>query len=325
MSNTIKELWDSFKSQIADRLANPFTGAFAVAWCIFNFRLLVVLIWIEPYRQKFAYIDSALYPTLTHWFIRAIIAPVLAAYAYLLFYPKATMWAATRYRRMQTQANNEMRAAQGEALMTRDEFREARNRLTLIESKLHADSAEAADRTSRQSDLIQKQRTQIEELKKQLEQQKESTERKSLATLGTASKPQTDLTLGDVLRSHPPVSSNKSVFSVVDANADNPIRTTSTLARRGISEKPPLPSFDEVAESKTKIDLLKALAHLDFGVAIEQLVSLVERTHTVVLHHLEVLTELGLVEKFMTETSDEEWRLTKQGRAFVVKNALVEP
>jgi len=122
MSDTIKELWDAFKGQLSDRLANPYTGALIISWGIINFRLLVVLVWIEPYQQKFTYIDSVLYPTLWHWALRAIAAPAFAAYAYLLLYPKATTWAATRYRRMQSQANNEMRAAQGEALMTHDEY-----------------------------------------------------------------------------------------------------------------------------------------------------------------------------------------------------------
>lgn len=216
MSNTVSELWDAFKGQLADRLANPFTGALVIAWCLFNFRLLVVLIWIEPYQQKFAYIDSVLYPTFWYWAMRAIALPIIAAYGYLLFYPKVTMWAATRYRRAQSQANNEMRAAQGEALMTREEHRQALAKFASIESQARSEIAESEDRLRRQDALIELERTKTREHKERADKLEN---RLAQLTEFSASNPSSSIgavvqkigipsPFTDALKAHPPGPAN---------------------------------------------------------------------------------------------------------------------
>lgn len=332
MSDTIKELWDAFKGQLTDRLANPFTGALTIAWCIFNFRLLVVLIWIESYQQKFTYIDTVLYPSLGHWGIRAVAAPIIAAYAYLLFYPKLTMWAATRYRRMQSQANNEMRAAQGEALMTQEEHRNARAQLARIESQLRADIAEGADRVKRQDDLIELQRVQINEhrvradrLEAQLAAKNDDPSKKSLASLGvtTPKVPHVGDAL-DALKEHPPGPADLSNYYSTDTQANSPIPPVAGLPKNSLiaSSVDPL---QDVINSEAKMIILKVLAQSGSGVEASKFRGMLQRSDTTVRHHLEVLEDLQLVE-FARDSDDEAvWYLTKQGRAFAVKNRLVDP
>lgn len=313
MSNTAKELWDSFKGQLADRLANPFTGALVIAWCLFNFRLLVVLIWIEPYQQKFAYIDSDLYPTFWHWAMRAIVLPIIAAYGYLLFYPKVTIWAATRYRRAQSQANNEMRAAQGEALMTPEEYREARAKLARIESQVRADIDESTDRLKRQDEVIEIQKTKLQEeknradrLEAQLEKLGESQPKKSLSTLG-----------GII-----PSDQNRPNSSSSDSMQANPASQTASLLEKMADSVNKQSGYMSVLNSDVQKNLLRWLAKENNPLENLDLARRIGKPNVTIQYHMEAMNELDLVNYGKSEGG---WYLTKEGRRFVVQNHLDEP
>ena len=165
---TWKEIWGGFKGHLADRLGNPFAGAFLFAWVAFNFRLLVVLFWIEPYGEKFKYIDEKLYPHLGHWVLRGFAVPVLIAYAYLFLYARCTTAAITYYRRMQSDANNQMRAAAGEALMSVEENQKAQLRLAKSEVRWQQDQTELNAALERQKELNNVQITEALEAQKRV-------------------------------------------------------------------------------------------------------------------------------------------------------------
>lgn len=168
---TLKEFWGGFRGQVADRLGNPFAGAFLIAWVAFNFRLLVVLFWIEPYREKFQYIDEMLYPHFGYWLLRGVVLPILGAYAYLFLYARCTTAAVAYYRRMQSNANNQIRAAAGEALMSIAENQKALLRLAQSEARWQQDQIELNEALERQKELNNAQTLEALEAQKKAAQQ----------------------------------------------------------------------------------------------------------------------------------------------------------
>lgn len=130
---TVKEFFNAIKGQLSERLANPFTGAFCIAWVIWNFRLLMVFVGKGTYQEKFLYIDTSLYPDWKFWAVRGVAIPMATAVAYLWAYPRATRWLAEDYRKQQTKANNLMKAAEGAALLSVDESRALRTKYTEAE------------------------------------------------------------------------------------------------------------------------------------------------------------------------------------------------
>lgn len=131
---TVKEFFEAIKGQLAERLANPFTGAFCIAWVIWNFRLLMVFVGKGTYQEKFAYIDLTLYPDWRYWAVRGVVIPAATAVAYLWAYPRATRWLAEDHRKQQTQSNNLMKAAEGEILLSVEESRDLRTRFAEAEA-----------------------------------------------------------------------------------------------------------------------------------------------------------------------------------------------
>ncbi|MEJ1162339.1 helix-turn-helix domain-containing protein [Variovorax sp. CCNWLW186] len=138
---TVKEFYEAIKGQLAERLANPFTGAFCIAWVIWNLRLLIVIAGKGTYQEKFAYIDISLYPHWGYWVLRGFTIPLITAAVYLWAYPRATRWLAEDYRKQQTKANNLMKAAAGEALLSVEESLALRTRFAEAEQAWKTDRA----------------------------------------------------------------------------------------------------------------------------------------------------------------------------------------
>ncbi len=340
MTDTLKELWAAFKGQLSDRLANPFSGAFVIAWSVLNFRLIVVFFWAEPYAEKFKYIDETLYPHLGHWLLRGFLVPVVLAYGYLLLYPRATMWSAAQYRKLQSRANNEMREAQGEALMTHEEYREKRRQLTEIQARLTAEAARIADEAASQTDLINSQRETIAELQAKLSAMEPTGESQPSGKVPEEEPAEPPVApshahsddaklLLDSLADHPPGPDKNLVLPVggaLDAEVGNPSPLVNYPEVHGRSPTPvQRDPLGELLNSSTKVALLKALTDSSVGHDTDELAAHVVRTVTTVVHHLEVMEDLGLV-SYSRESEDVgHWYLTKEGRAFVVEKELVQP
>ncbi|MFB2653443.1 hypothetical protein [Shewanella seohaensis] len=90
VSNTIK-------SVLNDRVSNPLTGSFLFSWCIWNYKILIILLSsMTPYEKNNAidiYIGTSIpflewNETLEYWLTNGIVFPLLSALAYIYLYPR---------------------------------------------------------------------------------------------------------------------------------------------------------------------------------------------------------------------------------------------
>lgn len=87
MLEAIKELLGAVRAHIQERAASPLTGAFVVSWCIWNFKLLLVVLGDGSYREKISFIETGLYGGSDQGILRGIVFPLLTALAYIFVYP----------------------------------------------------------------------------------------------------------------------------------------------------------------------------------------------------------------------------------------------
>jgi hypothetical protein len=82
----MKEVVDSLKKTLHERLASPFTGSFIVTWLIVNWRFILVILSGEKYSQKIIFIE-AIYP-LVWWknLFFLVLLPAAGALFYISFY-----------------------------------------------------------------------------------------------------------------------------------------------------------------------------------------------------------------------------------------------
>jgi len=88
----IRDLLESFRSYLRDRLANPLYVSFVIAWGVLNFRLLMVIFGDGSWKEKIEFIDTQLYPDLLGWAWRWFGSPFLVAVLFVLASPFIHRW-----------------------------------------------------------------------------------------------------------------------------------------------------------------------------------------------------------------------------------------
>ncbi|RYE00576.1 MAG: hypothetical protein EOP50_03555 [Sphingobacteriales bacterium] len=84
---TLKELLESIRLQASDRVSNPLTGAFLLAWPIVNFRFILVLVGDGEWMSKITYIEANLYPEWKLTLVNGLLIPLAFALFYVFLYP----------------------------------------------------------------------------------------------------------------------------------------------------------------------------------------------------------------------------------------------
>ena len=83
-----------------ERFGNPLVSAFAIAWAIWNFRLLLVLVGDGGWRDKIVYIDTKLMTEWWHWLLHGTTIPLAAALFWIYVLPPALRKIATDHEKM---------------------------------------------------------------------------------------------------------------------------------------------------------------------------------------------------------------------------------
>ena len=81
----LEEFEKSVKATLYDRLASPLIGSYVTAWCIFNYKVILIIFSDLQYTQKSEYIDALFAP----WWNYPVRYgfPLLWSAFYILFYP----------------------------------------------------------------------------------------------------------------------------------------------------------------------------------------------------------------------------------------------
>jgi hypothetical protein len=84
----IKDLWNSMRLSIIERVGNPLTGAYCLAWCVWNFRILLVTFSSGDWKPKIDYIDGQLMTTWKDWLIHGYLVPLAFALVWIFILPQ---------------------------------------------------------------------------------------------------------------------------------------------------------------------------------------------------------------------------------------------
>lgn len=85
--DSIKDVWDSVRLNLLDRLGNPLVGAFCLAWSVWNFRLILVVVGGGDWKTKLDYIDKVLMKTAWDWVVHGYLVPLGVAAVWIFLLP----------------------------------------------------------------------------------------------------------------------------------------------------------------------------------------------------------------------------------------------
>jgi hypothetical protein len=84
---TSNDIFDSLRNNLRDRTSSPLSGAVAIAWILWNYKFVLVLISFTPVDEKLAMLDSDFFVIWWEPLIFGIVLPISTALLYLYGYP----------------------------------------------------------------------------------------------------------------------------------------------------------------------------------------------------------------------------------------------
>lgn len=135
----IDEIVKAVRLHLSERLTSPLFGAIAVAWIVWNYRAVLVVLSGEPVLRKFEIIDQLLYPTALSVTLKCVLLPVGTALVYLFIYPFPAKYVYQFTRQKQREILDVRRKIEGETPLTVEDSRRLRNDLAKAEQTYYAE------------------------------------------------------------------------------------------------------------------------------------------------------------------------------------------
>lgn len=170
----IDDIIKSIKANLYERATSPLFGTFVVAWCVCNYKFLVVLVSSMPVASKFEYIETDVYTTAWVFFLKGVVCPLIATVFFIFIYPIPAKFVYEFWRKRQKELKEIKQKIEDETPLTLEESRKIRNEIITLQSSHDSE-------TQRYNSEIEKLKTDNEFL---------TTENSSLKLRTKALKPQ---------------------------------------------------------------------------------------------------------------------------------------
>lgn len=125
----IDELVKTVRLHLSEKLTSPLLGAFAVSWCVWNHRAIIVVLSGEPVEKKFELLDRVVYPSLDQSLMTGLVYPLLTSLAYLFLYPYPAKFVYEYTRMKQREMLDIRRRIEEETPLTVEDSRRIRSEL----------------------------------------------------------------------------------------------------------------------------------------------------------------------------------------------------
>jgi len=142
------DIFKDVKAYLYERLSSPFSGAFIVSWCFWNFNILIILFSAVPAYQTISYIHNEID------LMRGLLLPIITSLLYVFIYPYISKYIYKFWYERQKELKEIKQKIDDETPLTKEESRTIRRQLLEIEERF-------------QQAILSKD-TQIEQLKSQL-------------------------------------------------------------------------------------------------------------------------------------------------------------
>lgn len=130
-----QEIIASAKEQAAERLASPLIGSFAVSWCLWNYKFIVILFSEASVSRTFEMIATVSFPDAFSVALRGVVLPLLTAAAYIFVYPYPAKYVYGFTLRRQREINDLRRQIADETPLTLEESRQLRAEVFAVDTR----------------------------------------------------------------------------------------------------------------------------------------------------------------------------------------------
>lgn len=196
---------------VKERFGNPLISAFVIAWGIWNFRLLLVLIGSGDggWQAKITYIDTKLMVHWWHWVVHGTLVPLLAALLWIYVLPPLLRKVAAHHEKHTNLTREALFQITETRTLSEEEAAEMRSVMLRQRSEWHRDKIETKQSLEDYERKVSEKLDQVQALEKQLHAQKEELDRlkapppRQKADFSDKRPNETAIILGIQFSSHP--------------------------------------------------------------------------------------------------------------------------
>lgn len=131
----LEDFLKSAQTHVSERFSSPLMGSFVIAWSLWNYKFLVVLLSSASVSQTFKLIDTLVFPETQTLLVRGLLLPALSAAAYIFLYPYPAKVVYEFTRKRQKEINDIRRRIEDETPLTIEESRKIRSEVIRIENE----------------------------------------------------------------------------------------------------------------------------------------------------------------------------------------------
>ena len=329
----VDDLIKSIKLNIYERVTSPLLGTFVISWCLYNYRLIIVVLSSKSPKEKFDLLDTVIFNSDSLWYRMSDTCfwPLIVSLIFIFVYPYPAKWIYGFWRSRQKELKEKRQEIDNETLLSEIESKKIKKDIWELGRK--------------HDEILNQRDEEISHLKAKIDELEEE-KTKNKITYPRRVKATQKGYLGDKIREQGAVFmiSEEEQFSnkwMVDAPVNEASEiselkakikelelTASTLS--SISAQSLLPE-EKLAPEKVAIleKLSEKAEESTAGVLMSNLKSLFEyeqggKLFNVFYHHIDGLVADGLVSvKRKSDGYIESVKLEKNGRTYLIENNII--
>lgn len=132
----IPDLYKDIKIQLYERATSPLLGSFVISWCLWNYKLLLVIFSSAKALDKIKHINEQLYPETWDALSFGIFYPLITTLAFIFLYPIPALKIFEHTRKQQAKLKEVQQKIEDETPLSQKEAREIRSNLRSLQ-RLH--------------------------------------------------------------------------------------------------------------------------------------------------------------------------------------------
>lgn len=158
----LDDIIQATRQTLLERIASPLLGSFALAWCVWNWKFLVILFSTATVSQTFALVEQVAFPDPTTIALKGVLLPLLSAIAYVFAYPFPARYVYEFTLKRQRELNETKRRIADETPLTIEESRRLRAEYVEYERKQTAIIEELHEEVARLNAALDERKTKPE-------------------------------------------------------------------------------------------------------------------------------------------------------------------
>lgn len=163
---------------VKERFGNPLISAFVIAWVVWNFRLLLVLIGSGDggWQAKITYIDTKLMVHWWHWVVHGTLVPLVAALLWIYVLPPLLRRVAAHHEKHTNLTREALFQISGTRTLSEEEASEMRSVMLRQRAEWRRDKLETKQSLEDYERTISEKLAQVETLENEIQAQREELE-----------------------------------------------------------------------------------------------------------------------------------------------------